>query len=248
MTLTMPVPQVQPVTVLAIETAGRTRSVALVNDNGLVAEFSLNVGYSHSRQLLPEIEAMLHSTQTGMADLTAIAVSCGPGSFTGLRIGMATAKGLARALDIPLFTIPTLDGLAAQATCSQYPVCAVSQARKNELYLALYESRFPDPPRRKSDYLALYPPEVADLIKTPTLFIGVPGYESYELDRIVGENFLPAPPEICRPRAAAIGMLAIKRLHEGESPATDTAEPLYVKVSQAEENQRRQLQSDKDRE
>ncbi len=224
--------------VLGIETAGRTRSVALATPAGLVAEISINADRDHSRQLLPEIEALLEKTATGPDDLAAIAVSSGPGSFTGLRIGMACAKGLARSMNLPLFTVPTLDGLAAQAGHSPLPICAVSQARKNELYLGRYQSRFPALPERTGDYLALAPAKVTELIKTPTLFIGVPGYEDYGLETILGENFIAADPRIYTSRAAAIATLALGMLQRGEKPAPDDAEPLYVKVSQAEENLR----------
>ena len=221
--------------ILAIETAGKSRSVAIVTPAGIAAEMTVAGERSHSRNILPDIETILKAAEIDYPDLTAIATSAGPGSFTGLRIGMACGKGLARALDIPFYPIPTLDGLAAQAAFSPYPVCAVSQARKNELYLALYQPSFPAPPERTSRYLAMAPEEVRELVCSPTLFVGMPGYEEYGLAAILGDCFIPADPRLIGPRGAAIGACALEKFLKGEEAATVDAEPIYVKVSQAEE-------------
>jgi len=221
--------------VLAIETEGRTGSVALVSGNGADAELSLTAGGRHSRHLLAAIGFILERTGLEPGDLAAIAVSAGPGSFTGLRIGMATARGLALAAGVPMYAVPTLDALAARLSFSALPVCAVSQARKNELYIARYRCRPQAMPERETEFLAMKPEDVRDFVREKTVFTGVAGYEEYGLAAILGDDFVPADPRLFGPAAAPVGMLCMEMMKRGEKPAADTEEPLYVKASQAEE-------------
>ncbi|MBR1675073.1 MAG: tRNA (adenosine(37)-N6)-threonylcarbamoyltransferase complex dimerization subunit type 1 TsaB [Eubacterium sp.] len=124
--------------ILGIDSSGMTASVALVTDAGLVSEYTVNNKRTHSETLLPMIDEMLRLAGTEPEELTAIAIASGPGSFTGLRIGAATAKGLALALDIPIIPVPTLDGQAYNLAGDKRLVVSVMDARRNEVYAGAY--------------------------------------------------------------------------------------------------------------
>ena len=127
--------------VLGIETATQICSAALVDDQGLLAETRLNVKNIHARKLPVIISDLVRAVDIELKDIDGIAVSIGPGSFTGLRIGLATAKGLAMAGDIPVTTVPTLLVLARQIPVDSGTIAAVLQSRKDEYYIAVYERR-----------------------------------------------------------------------------------------------------------
>lgn len=124
--------------ILGIDSSGMTASVALVTDAGLVSEYTVNNKRTHSETLLPMIDEMLRLAGTEPEELTAIAIASGPGSFTGLRIGAATAKGLALALDIPIIPVPTLEGQAYNLAGDKRLVVSVMDARRNEVYAGAY--------------------------------------------------------------------------------------------------------------
>ena len=119
--------------VLAIESSGLTASVAVVEETRTVAEYTVDYKKIHSQTLLPMIDEVVRMTDLDLAEIDAIAVSGGPGSFTGLRIGSATAKGLGLALDKPLIHVPTVDGLAYQVYGCGDIICPIMDARRNQV-------------------------------------------------------------------------------------------------------------------
>lgn len=125
--------------ILGIDSSGMTASVALVADDGLMAEFTINNKRTHSETLLPMIDKLMNMAEVQPSELTAIAIAAGPGSFTGLRIGAATAKGLALALDVPIVPVPTLEGLAYNLAGEKRLVVSVMDARRNEVYAGAYD-------------------------------------------------------------------------------------------------------------
>lgn len=125
--------------ILGIESASVTASAAILSDDLLLSEYSTNYKKTHSETLLPMIREILEMTGTAPEDLTLIAVSAGPGSFTGLRIGAAAAKGLAYALEIPIVPVPTLDAIAYNLAGSGDVLCPLLDARRGEAYTGLYE-------------------------------------------------------------------------------------------------------------
>ena len=115
-------------------------SAAVAEDSKILAEYTVNIGKTHSQTLLPMIDRVLADAEMSVNDMDAIAVSRGPGSFTGLRIGSATAKGLAAAAEIPIVDVPTLEALAVGVgNAGGRLICPVIDARRNEVYTALYE-------------------------------------------------------------------------------------------------------------
>ncbi|MBU4310439.1 tRNA (adenosine(37)-N6)-threonylcarbamoyltransferase complex dimerization subunit type 1 TsaB [bacterium] len=144
-------------TILGIETSTMTGSIALMDEERLIAEYTLNLRETHSSRLMPAIDRILKDASLTIKDLNGIAVSLGPGSFTGLRIGIATAKGLAQGLDIPIVGIPTLDGLAFNLSHCKDLICPILDARKGEVYCALYKNG-----KRLTKYMAC---ELGELLK-----------------------------------------------------------------------------------
>ena len=124
--------------VLAIDSSGLTASVAIVEEEVTIAEYTVNYKKTHSQTLLPMIDEMVKMTETDLDTIDAIAVAGGPGSFTGLRIGSATAKGLGLALDKPLIHIPTVDGLAYNVYGCEDLICPIMDARRNQVYTGMY--------------------------------------------------------------------------------------------------------------
>ncbi len=125
--------------ILALDSSGLVASVAVTEDDVLIAEYTIQYKKTHSQTLLPMLEEVRRMVELAMDQVDAIAVAAGPGSFTGLRIGSATAKGLALALEKPIIPVPTLDGLAWQMYGTDALVCPIMDARRSQVYTGLYE-------------------------------------------------------------------------------------------------------------
>lgn len=220
--------------VLGIETSAVQGGVALVGEQGLVSEYTLNVEVTHSERVLPAIERMLADLGCGLAALGGLAVSIGPGSFTGLRIGLSTAKGLAYATGLPVAAVPTLEAMAWVLPQARPPVCPVLDARKQEVYAALFQHG-PDGLTRLMEDAALAPEALCEKIKKPTLFLG-DGLGAYgELfRRLLGERLLVPPPAQRGPRAACVAELGRQKLLRGESEDIRSLAPRYLRPSEAE--------------
>lgn len=227
-----------PPLILSLETSGSCTAVALtrggVQDGQALASLSLNSNITHSRRLLTAIDWILAETDCGWPDVGAVAVSIGPGSFTGLRIGLATAKGLAMAANKPLVGVSTLDALALNCSGERL-VCSSLDARKKEVYACLYRSDAQGVPRRSSAIRVLDPATLAREVAEPVVFVGdaVPVYGGLWRE-LLGTKFHCAPPSLHTPDAAALGFLAAEILEKNESLGLDTAAPLYVRASDAE--------------
>jgi tRNA threonylcarbamoyladenosine biosynthesis protein TsaB len=221
--------------ILALETATTCGSLALVAEDRCLAEFSLNASSSHSRRLLAGIDWLLAQCELSWPQIGAIAVGLGPGSFTGLRIALSTAKGLCMATGKPLIGLGTLDGLAGQFPFSSLPICPVVDARKNEIYTALYRCNEQGMPEKTTGPMVIKPQRLQEFITTPTLLVGdgLPLYGRM-LKELLGELALLAPTEICFARAASIGSAAWHLFRQGTFLDPATAVPIYVRASDAE--------------
>ncbi len=220
--------------VLGVETSTMQGGVALVSGDRLVSEYTLNVEATHSERLLPAIDRMLHDAGIGLDALGGIAVSIGPGSFTGLRIGLSTVKGLAYATGLPVVGVPTMEALAWTIPFVGQQVCPVLDARKQEVYAALF--RFENGVLvRSMPETALAPELLCSKIRRPTLFLG-DGLEAYgELfRRRLGDRLLVPPLASRGARAACVAELGRQRLLRGERDATDSLAPCYLRPSEAE--------------
>ena len=213
--------------VLALETSTLAGGVALVDGERLVAEYLLDVSVTHSERLMAAVDRVLADARWAPRDLDGIAVSIGPGSFTGLRIGVSTAKGLAWALGVPVAAVPTLDAMAAAIPWAALPVCPVLEARRAEVYASLYRHDG-DGLRREWEYLALPTDELAARLTEPTLLIGdgAAGITSPHARRSAPPRRVPSP--------ACVAVLGRERLILGDSVGAAELAPLYLRPSQAE--------------
>ena len=235
--------------ILAVETSTGCGSVSLTRgterEGRIVAEYTLQPETSHSRRLLGSIQAMMAAANVHWRDLAAVAVSQGPGSFTGLRIGLAAAKGMAMAADLPLIGVPTLDALSLLAHAGEFDLCCLLDARKQQVYAAFYRAGVDGICSRTSAYLALTPTELLDRIVHPTLLIG-PGVRACAGLTAGRTRIRMAPAGLCLPRAALVGFCAAHRLEGSETAETDTLTPLYIRASEAELNLQGHTKGDHD--
>ena len=221
--------------ILAIETATTCGSLALVAEDRCLGEYSLNSSATHSRSLLSGVHWLFAQCQISWEQISAIAVGLGPGSFTGLRIALSTAKGLCMASDKPLIGVPTLTGLASQFPYYSLPICPVIDARKKEIYTALYRCNRQGVPEQTTKAMVIAPERLQEYITTPTLLVGdgLPLYGTM-LKELLGDSALLAPPEVCFARGAAIGSAAWHLFRKSSFLDPATAVPLYVRSSDAE--------------
>jgi tRNA threonylcarbamoyladenosine biosynthesis protein TsaB len=220
--------------VLGIETSTMQGGVALLGAEGLVAEYTLSVAATHSERLLPALDRVLQDAGVTLEGVDGIAVSLGPGSFTGLRIGVSTAKGLAYATGIPLVGVPTLEAMAWALPSARWQLCPVLDARKHEVYAALFQHER-DGLRRVSDDQALAPEALCALIRKPTLLFG-DGLAAYRetFGHLLGEHLLIPPVANRGGRAACVAELGRQRLLAGERADLASLTPAYLRPSEAE--------------
>ena len=227
--------------ILSMDTATPCSTVAItegdLQSGRVVGEVSLSSSVTHSRRLLTAIDWLIREASISKDDISGYGVGLGPGSFTGLRIGMATAKGLAAASGKPLFGVSSLDIIAASCPPGRTPLCALLDARKKELYVAFYRFDENGGVVRMSEPEALAPETLIQRIKEPTLMVG-DGLRSYG-DYLVSEmadNCIIAPSHLWSPSAGVLGLIAGSMAARGESDDAATVAPLYVRASDAELN------------
>ncbi|MBI3635072.1 MAG: tRNA (adenosine(37)-N6)-threonylcarbamoyltransferase complex dimerization subunit type 1 TsaB [Candidatus Rokubacteria bacterium] len=213
--------------ILAVETSTPAGGVALLDGDRVVGEYLLDVRVTHSERLMPAIDRLLADAGWRPRDLQGLAVASGPGSFTGLRIGIAAVKGLGLALGIPIAAVPTLDALAARVPFAALPVCPVVIARRTEVFCSLYRwerSAF----AREWDYLALTPDELSRRLTQPVILVG-----DGAATLAVPQARL-APPAQRAPSPVTVGTLGLVRLRAGETVSAADLVPFYLTPSEAE--------------
>ena len=224
--------------ILAFDSSGLVASVAIVQDDNLIAEYTTNYKKTHSQTLLPMLDEVVRMTETDKESFDLLAVAAGPGSFTGLRIGSATVKGLALAWDIPVVAVPTLEALAYNAWGSRRVICPIMDARRRQVYTGLY--RF-DKDDRLETLMDQIPMDIDELIGLlgdrgeEVLFVG-DGIDVYA-DTIRQKMTVPfsfAPAHMNKQRAGSVAVAAKKRYEEGIYTSGDDFAPEYLRQSQAE--------------
>jgi tRNA threonylcarbamoyladenosine biosynthesis protein TsaB len=231
--------------ILAVETSTEAESIALVEaaQQGedftpaakLLAEYTLNTTANHSGRLMPAIDHLLQEASLSIRAVQGITLALGPGSFTGLRIGVSTVKGLAYALKVPVVGIPTLDALAQNVRYASSLVCPVLDARKKEVYAALYQGDGSGRLVKLSEDWVLSPAGLVERIPGKTLFLGngVP-VVGKDLKERLGSQALFADPELSLPRAANVASLSIPAFQKGSTLDLFSFIPIYVRRSEAE--------------
>ena len=215
--------------ILAIETSGRLGSVAVMRNDEIVSFLVSGVQRTHSERLMPVIDSVMRLSGIKNEQLDAIAVSIGPGSFTGLRIGVGTAQGLATALDIQVIPIETTLALSHNIPGSESPVRVIMVSRKNELYTAEFRWRDEGFERLTPDR-AETPEQVVAAIQERTVFIGdgVPKWGKF-FKSILGEDFVTIPPICNLPRAEIVGYLGFNAMQKGAAVDPSLVTPKYVR-------------------
>lgn len=234
--------------IIAIDSSGLVASAALVEDDILIGEYNVQYKKTHSQTLLPMLDELKKMVELDLSTVDAIALSKGPGSFTGLRIGSATAKGLGLALKVPIVEIPTLDGLACNLYGTDKLVCPIMDARRNQVYTGIYEYR-KEAGSPVSYQLctilsqcAVSIEEIAQKLNETgreVIFLGdgVPVYGE-RLAELMKVSYGFAPAHMNRQRAAAFGMLAFRYIREGKTVTAGEHTPEYLRLSQAEREKR----------
>lgn len=222
--------------ILGIETATLAGGVALMGDAGLIGEYRLHVEIRHSQRIMVAIDHLLTESGTALADLDAIAISVGPGSFTGLRVGLATAKGLALGADKPMILIPTLEAMAAPFPFSRMRIAPFLHARREEVYWSLFDLH-EGLPRRLAPDAAGSPQEALDQIgeSGEVLFVGDGAVKHRDLilERRPAGSFFP-PRALQFPSAAGVAELGLLKYLKGEMTPSAEAVPVYLRASTAE--------------
>ena len=226
--------------ILALDSSGLVASVAIVEDENLIAEYNIQYKKTYSQTLLPMLEEIKRMINLDLSTLDAIALAAGPGSFTGLRIGSATAKGLGLALNIPLIEIPTLEGLAYNMYGASGYVCPMMDARRSQVYTGIYE--FIKAPEYQlqtiEDQCAVGIEDLVDKLNAlgqSVIFLGdgVPVFKDI-LAQLMKVPYLFAPPHMNRQRAAAIASLGAVYYKAGKTVMAEEHSPIYLRLSQAE--------------
>ena len=224
--------------ILSIDTSSQVSSVSVLSAECVAAEISLQGALTHSETLMSHIETALRMARVEKSELEGIAVSIGPGSFTGLRIGLASAKMMAYALHISLIAVPTLEALAHHYVCEGVRLVPMMDAQKGNVYAQEFTWRADGDALtlHEESSLAILPltEVIAGLSKTeqPVLLLGDAMQRKVDVELPV--NVRLAPIHARMPRAACVGLAALTRLARGETDDPVTAVPLYLRRSEAE--------------
>jgi len=213
---------------LAIDTATRYASLALYDGERVISEETWRTANYHTVELMPAIVRMLERQGISVETLQSIGVSLGPGSFTGLRIGMGVAKGLVLARDIPLLGVPTLETVAYPHFSQRRPICAMVEAGRGRLCVQIYRRRRGR--WRPTDQPQMTTPEgLCGMVETTTLFCGEIDTALAVLlqERLADQAILASPATSLR-RAGYLAELAWARFQEGEADDPDTLSPIYL--------------------
>jgi len=222
--------------ILALDSSGLVATVAIVEDDQTIAEYTVNYKKTHSQTLLPMLDEIVKMTEFDLSTVDAIAVAGGPGSFTGLRIGSATAKGLGLALNKPLIHVPTVDGMAYNLFGCTGLICPMMDARRNQVYTGIY--RFEQEFEIVEEQMAIAVQELIEKLnaygeKVTFLGDGVPVYAK-QLEEGLKVPYSFAPAHVNRQSAAAVGTLGMRYFAEDKTETAREHQPDYLRVSQAE--------------
>lgn len=229
--------------ILALDSSGLVASVAVMENDNLIAEYTMNYKKTHSQTLLPMLDEVKKMIELDLSTLDAIAVAAGPGSFTGLRIGSATAKGLGLALNLPIVPVKTVDALAYNLYGTDKLVCPLMDARRNQVYTGIYSFTKKE---NASDYqleeilpqCAVELQEIIEKLNTlgkEVIFLG-DGVAVYKekIEELIKVPYSFAPASCNRQRAACVAALGEELFAAGKIQTAAEHEPDYLRLSQAE--------------
>ena len=227
--------------ILGIDSSSLVASVSVLEDGIILGEYTINHKITHSQTLLPMIEQLLKMIEVEVSTIDAIAIAAGPGSFTGLRIGGSTAKGLAQALNVPIISVPTIDAMAYNIYMSGAYICPIMDARRNQVYTGVCtfeKDKFEVVKEQEpmeidvllEELTKLYEKEARDIV---FLGDGVPVFTRYINEKLEIPHFF-APAHLNRQRASSVATLGAKYYEEGKYVKAQDFVPIYLRQSQAE--------------
>ena len=235
--------------ILALETSAKACSAAVTDNGAVLASAFQCTGLTHSRTLMPMIEDMLRNADLTLADCDAVAVSAGPGSFTGIRIGIAAAKGLAFAADKPAVSVSTLEAMAMNCLGMDALVVCAMDARRAQVYNALFEARggilarlTPDRAIGLDDLAA----ELRERNISPIVIVGDGALLCEKHLTAAGITCTAAPPHLLHQNAVTVALAAEKAAAEGRLLTAQELEPVYLRPPQAERLKSLNLQKEKE--
>lgn len=223
--------------ILGLDSSGLVASVAIIEDENLLGEYTVNYKKTHSQTLLPMLDEVARMIELDMSTIDAIAIAGGPGSFTGLRIGSATAKGLGLALNKPIINVPTVDALAYNLVGHRDMICPLMDARRNQTYTGLYRFMGNELEVIREQCAVGIDEIIADINErgVPVVFLGdgVPVFTEYIKEHMQVECTF-APAHMNKQRAGAVAALGMKYFAEGRYESAEEHKPEYLRLSQAE--------------
>lgn len=223
--------------ILSLDSSGMTASVAILEDERLLAEYTVNYKKTHSQTLLPMLKEIADMVELDLETVDAIAVAAGPGSFTGLRIGSATAKGLGLALKKPLVHVPTLEGLAYNLFGTEKIICPMMDARRSQVYTGIYQFRDGEL-QVLEDQMAVPVEGIAsklnDMGQDAVLLGDGVGVYQEQLAKLLQIPYELAPIHLNQQRASAVAVCALHYIMQGKVETAAEHQPDYLRVSQAE--------------
>ena len=231
--------------ILAFETSAKAASVALLGDTGLLGESYQNTGLTHSQTLMVMAEDLLKQCGKTMADVTAVAVAEGPGSFTGVRIGVAAAKGLSWGGELPCYGVSTLEAMAAHLGAYRGWVCPCMDARRSQVYNALFYVNHGIIERRTPDR-AIALKDLAEELKNceePIFLVGDGAKLCYNTLLEEVPNLVLPPEHRMHQRATGVALLAARKIAAGEAGDGNALTPNYLRLSQAERERMEKMQN-----
>jgi tRNA threonylcarbamoyladenosine biosynthesis protein TsaB len=216
--------------ILSLNTSTKQYSLAVSESETVLGEYLLSSGSSHFRDLMPCLDDLLEKTSLLPGQIEGVTVAIGPGSFTGIRVGLTIAKGLSQGLGIPIIGVPTLWALASQIPYATEDICPLVTSRKGEVFAALFRRDSDNHLTRIEEDASLKVANLPVLIKRKTIIIGNDYTAQGPLvTQYVGKNALLAPPNFWNLRASSIGALALQRLEQGNSDSVSELVPIYLR-------------------
>ncbi|MGN0395995.1 MAG: tRNA (adenosine(37)-N6)-threonylcarbamoyltransferase complex dimerization subunit type 1 TsaB [Coprococcus sp.] len=235
--------------ILGFDSSGLVASVAIVEDDNLIAEYTVNYKKTHSQTLLPMLDEIVKMTETDKMSFDALAVAAGPGSFTGLRIGAATVKGLALALDVPVVSVPTLEGLAYNMWGCKELICPIMDARRNQVYTGLYKFDEKNELVTIMDQVPLDIEELIDKLNEFDESVVFLGDGTAQFKDIIKEKirvkYSIAPAHMNKQKAGSVAVAGMVRYKCGLYENGDEHSPVYLRVSQAEREREEKKKAEK---
>ncbi len=220
--------------VLGIDTSTMTGSVGLIDDDRPLSQYSLSIEVTHSERLMDAVDKLLEGVRMGLDTIDGFAISIGPGSFTGLRIGLGAVKGLCMATGKQAASVSTLEALASNMPFCRHTLCPILDARKKEVYTARFKYSEAGGMIRLTEDMLVSPEELAEQIQEPVVFSGDGVYVYRDFfKRRLGDHACFAPVNTLLPSGLSVARIGLPKLKRGET-IRDTEVPIYLRKSEAE--------------